>query len=111
MQYAKIAAIRGLLFFAAFLWLLPSIGRAGETRKLTCDAHQTIGEELGKLKPGDTLLVSGTCNENVVVREEIHRITVDGQGSATINSPDPAQETVVIRGRGIYGKRVYSHWR
>jgi len=45
--------------------------------------------------------VSGTCIENVVIDEEKERITVDGQGSATVNGPDPTFATVSVRGRAI----------
>ncbi len=72
-----------------------------KTRELTCSAKKTIGEEIRKLDPGDTLLVYGTCNENLLITEEFHNITLDGQGSATINGPDASLSTVVIRGTGI----------
>jgi parallel beta-helix repeat protein len=71
------------------------------TFTVDCDAAQTIQAALKDLIPGDTLLVSGTCNENVVVEEHVQNITLDGQGSATINSPDATKRTVDIRGRGI----------
>ena len=71
------------------------------TRPVNCDAGQTLQRAIDTSNPGDTLSVSGTCNENVVVREEIRRITLDGQGSVTINSPDPSNFTVEIRGTGI----------
>jgi parallel beta-helix repeat protein len=45
--------------------------------------------------------VNGTCNENVLVRDEVERITIDGQGTATINGPDATRATVQIRGRNI----------
>ena len=44
-----------------------------------CDAGSTIAGALNSLKPGDTLLVSGTCKEQVTVSAEIQRITLDGQ--------------------------------
>jgi parallel beta-helix repeat protein len=45
--------------------------------------------------------VSGICNENVLIREEVERITIDGQGTATINGPDTTRAAVQIRGRNI----------
>lgn len=97
----KISAIRGFVaMLIAFLWLLPSVANA-DPHKLTCGKEKTIGEALHELKPGDTPLVSGTCNENVVIPEEVHRITLDGQGTATINGPDPSASTVSVRGAGI----------
>lgn len=51
--------------------------------QLTCGG-QTISATLRTLQPGDTLFVSGTCNENVVIPEQIVNVTLDGQGTATI---------------------------
>jgi len=63
---------------------------------------QTIQGALGQgLVPGDRLLVSGTCNENVVIGEVFNSITIEGQGTATINGPDATQDTINIRGRRI----------
>ncbi len=102
---------------AACLWLSPVVGRAehdgrqgGErqdrddrasgTHTLTCGPEKTIGQAIKGLKPGDTLLVSGTCNENLDVGEEVHRITLDGQGSASING-DSSASAVSVTGTGI----------
>ncbi|MBI2987964.1 MAG: hypothetical protein HYY45_14465, partial [Deltaproteobacteria bacterium] len=71
------------------------------TFTVDCGLGQTISDKLKDLIPGDTLLVSGTCNENLVIREEVHRITLDGQGTATINGPDPSASTVSVQGAGI----------
>ena len=55
--------------------------------------------------PGSTILVSGTCNENILVRNEKQRITIDGAGAgagtqATINGAG-GSPTVNVRGKGI----------
>ncbi|MBI4527726.1 MAG: right-handed parallel beta-helix repeat-containing protein [Deltaproteobacteria bacterium] len=93
--------VNGLWMFALLVgWLLPSVGEA-TTFKLTCTAKKTIQSFIPKLKPGDTLLVTGTCNENVVIPEQVHNVTLDGQGTATINGPDTTRATVQIRGDGI----------
>lgn len=93
-----------LLGLGAAFGTFPSSGEA-ETRTLTCSPTATIGEALKTLKPGDTLQVSGTCNEHLVIPEYIQNITLDGQGSATINGPDARRNTVVVGGRGIALKR------
>ncbi|MBI2987513.1 MAG: right-handed parallel beta-helix repeat-containing protein, partial [Deltaproteobacteria bacterium] len=49
----------------------------------------------------DILLVSGTCNENIVIRDDVLRIPLDGQGTATISGPDATLDTIDVRGRGI----------
>lgn len=68
---------------------------------LTCDSENTLQKALRHLRPGDTILVSGTCNENVIIPAERHRITLDGQGTATINGPDAANATVEINGTSV----------
>ncbi len=90
-----------LVLAAVFVALSPSMGRAHANKHtLTCGPEKTIGHAIKTLKPGDSLLVSGTCNENVVLGQEVDRITLDGQGTATING-DPSAFTVTVRGRGI----------
>lgn len=86
---------------AAFLSLSTSVGRAeSDTHTLTCGPEKTIGQAIKTLKPGDTLLVSGTCNENLALGQEVARITLDGQGTATINR-DSSANAVMVTGRGI----------
>jgi parallel beta-helix repeat protein len=86
---------------AAFVSPGSSVGRADSgTHTLICGPERTIGQALKTLKPGDTLLVSGTCNENVVIGEEVHRITLDGQGMASINA-DSTANAVSVQGTGI----------
>ncbi len=51
--------------------------------------------------PGSTVSVSGACSENVLIRNEKQRITIDGGGTAIINAPSGASPAVNIRGKGI----------
>jgi len=92
-------AIGTLILVAAFLWILSSVGEAA-TVQVDCSSTR-LQAAIEKTKPGDTLLVSGTCKENLVIHEEVARITLDGQGKATINSPDEGKPTIEVRGRGI----------
>jgi Right handed beta helix region len=90
-----------LVLGATFISPSPTIVRAQSgTHSLTCGSARTIGQTLKILKPGDTLLVSGTCTENVEIGEEFQRITLDGQGAATING-DASAHAVTVRGKGI----------
>lgn len=89
-----------LLLTAALLWPVGSVAEA-TTLKINCNAKETIGKTLKRLKPGDTLVVSGTCHENVEIPAEVSRITLDGQKKATINAGDSGKDAVTIRGRGI----------
>lgn len=93
----RLAAIGSLVALSCVL-ALPA---AAQPHRLTCSSQKAIGEILEILKPGDTLLVEGVCNENVFILQEIERITLDGQGLATINGPDATEPTVVVFGRGI----------
>jgi parallel beta-helix repeat protein len=69
--------------------------------QLACGSQRTISEALRQLNPGDTLLVSGACNENVVIPEQVVNVILDGQGTATITAQDPTDPTVNARGNGI----------
>lgn len=90
----------GVLASIAALFSLISMADAA-TIRVTCSARTTLSSAIARLNPGDTLLVSGTCNENIVVGPEVSRIVLDGQGTATINGPDAGLNTIVIRGLGI----------
>lgn len=73
---------------------------------VNCDAGDTIqGALASDLIPGDVLLVSGICHENVnvassAVARDIPSITLDGQNAATIVGSTSAP-TVRIVARGI----------
>jgi parallel beta-helix repeat protein len=86
---------------AVLLWPgLTAAQAQSRTYTLTCGPDRTIGHAIKRLKPGDTLLVSGTCNENLSIGEELHRITLDGQGTAAINA-DSTANAVTVKGTGI----------
>ncbi len=83
-----------IVIFVALLWLLPSVGEAAD-RTIDCDAGATIGAVIRRLEWGDILLVSGTCNGNVDITGRSDGISLDGQGTATING------TVRIEAQGV----------
>lgn len=79
------------------------------TVSVDCDAGESINAAIGKVRAGDTILASGTCNEQVSFEAETVRITLDGQKKTTIRHPGkPAQSphTVYIRGKDIHIKGV-----
>ena len=115
---------RHLAVSLAFLWILSSTGiglvvssAREESKEESKDRSQNHGwtevdcnkERSGALQRaidrsrlGDTLLVLGTCNENVTVQSGKDLLTLNGGGNATINGPDAALNTVTVRGaRGI----------
>jgi hypothetical protein len=50
---------------------------------------------------GASILVSGTCSENVTIPIGKGGITLDGGGSAAILAADPALPAVLVRARDI----------
>ena len=82
MKHEMIITIRSIFLMFFCFWLLPSVAGA-ETRRHACGSHhgQTLQRAIDRLDAGDTLIVSGTCNENVLIRNEKQRITIDGAGA------------------------------
>jgi parallel beta-helix repeat protein len=100
MKWTNSILARKLIILAGLLWLPLPIAEAANV-KLTCSGKNSIGNAVKKLKPGDTLLVTGTCNENLVILEDTVRVVLDGQGNATIQGQDKTIPAVEVRGRGI----------
>ena len=82
------------------MFLLVSMAEAA-TKKMSCSSSRSLNAATASLKPGDSLLVSGFCKENVIIGAEVSRIVLDGQGTATINGADGGANRIVVRGRGI----------
>jgi parallel beta-helix repeat protein len=90
------------LFLFATLALFSMVATSGAASfQLICGQKRTISEALQRLRSGDTLLVSGACNENVQIPEQVVNITLDGQRTATITGPDASSSTILVRGDGI----------
>jgi len=70
------------------------------THTVECSAGEKIQDKVAVAKPGDTILVSGACSENVAIPSEVVRITIDGQGKTVIQAP-PKGDGFFIRGREI----------
>lgn len=68
---------------------------------VNCSAADSLQTAIDLAQPGFTLSVAGTCNENVLIRNEKQRIALDGGGTATISAPSPSNAAVNIRGKGI----------
>lgn len=71
------------------------------TVNVDCNAGAAIASILSTVKPGDVVLVQGTCRENVVIQSEVQRITLDGQEKTTISPPDAGRPAVQVLGREI----------
>ena len=71
------------------------------TINVDCGAGGKVQTAIDAAKPGDRIVVSGVCNENLRVLDEVARITLDGQGSATIHGPNSGANTILVAGRNI----------
>ena len=97
----KAVLLAGLCFAA-----LPA---SAATVSVDCDAGNTITAALVNVRPGDTVLASGTCNEQVSFNPELVRITLDGQKKTTIQHPGKgaaSPHTVFIKGNDIFIKGI-----
>jgi hypothetical protein len=87
-----------LLF--VFLWIVPALAHAN-TVKVNCSPTkgkpQTITAALAALpsKEPNTLLVLGTCNENVNITA-IDHLTITGDPTTVLNALDPNSATITI---------------
>src|SRR5262245_33494205 len=72
-------------------------------KKVKCDKGQTLTEALRKAKPGDTLQVTGTCQERVTITTD--RLTLDGGGSAVLDGGGggPTEFEGVVTIDGVQG--------
>jgi len=71
------------------------------TKYVNCDNGDTITGSLQFVRPGDTLIISGTCNENLFLTSltgQFNGLTLDGQGTATIFGPDSTLNVIEITG-------------
>lgn len=81
------------------LVLLPAAVSAQVT--VDCSSGGSLQTAINGAQPGAVILVLGVCNENIRINDEKARITLDGQGSATINGPNSASNTILVAGRNI----------
>jgi parallel beta-helix repeat protein len=109
------ALLLGLAALCAPLTAYPQVnGQSVENgRAVDCDNGGVIMEALEKLRPGDTLLISGTCRENVEIGDSFRHITLEGTGAEPgISAPDSTIDAlriygdqITIRGLTISGGR------
>ena len=73
-------------------------GTEGETHPVDCDSGDTIKAAMDQAQPGDTIEISGTCNENVVVDKDGITLTGEGQDSTIIDGSNGDAAGVIIKG-------------
>src|SRR4029453_6324793 len=84
---ALISGAAAMVFVAASPGGSPQPAGTGDAvsnmRVVNCDHGQNLAEALARAHPGDTIRVTGTCVEQVSIKTD--RITLDGQGAATLD--------------------------
>ena len=76
--------MRRVLYSMVIIMLVGMGSAVGATRQVNCDVPgQTITKALKTAQPGDTIQVTGTCEETVTITTD--RLTLDGGGSAVID--------------------------
>lgn len=95
--------ICALIVFGVSFWVLQSAGEAA-TISVDCAAAQTIQAAITTASSGDTISVTGTCNENINTTFKA-ALTLDGNTTAVIHGPDSANPTVAVRAAGTTIKR------
>jgi hypothetical protein len=78
-----------------------ALDHAKKTINVDCDGGDTITGALKFVDPGDTILINGTCNENLLINSptgQFNGVTLDGQGTATIAGPDPTLNVIELTG-------------
>lgn len=75
---------------------------------IDCDAGDNLAQAVLDASDGDTIQVSGTCNEAVFIPRTSTNLTIDGGGTATVAGPDasapptgPASFTFFVEGSGL----------
>ena len=95
-----------LIMIVAFVYLLPSVAQGQfrlpreRTRKARCDRGRSLQREIDRARITDTILVIGTCDENVTVPADKSDLTIDGEGTGKING-DSDSSTLNVRGTRI----------
>lgn len=65
------------------------------TRSVDCSS-ETVASVMSDAQPGDTIMITGTCAENVVVDRD--GITLDGSGSAVIDASTATAAAITVIG-------------
>ena len=93
--------IRHCTFAMAIAAFAPMVVYAA-TIPANCTGSGTpVQNAVNAAQPGDVVALSGNCVENVLVRNEKQRLTIDGGGSATVTAPPGGNPAFNLRGKGI----------
>lgn len=104
MEHRQVRRVRSSLVFsilAILLWV--SVAPAQTT--VNCNSGGSLQTAINAAFSFVTINITGTCSENIFIRDDKTGITLDGGGTATI-SGSSALPTFEIRGRGITVRRI-----
>lgn len=93
---ACLAAAAGTLFVAPGAW--------ATTVAVACPG-QSLQAAVSAAQGGDVINVTGTCTENISIRNDQSRLTIDGQGTAMVTGTGGSTATFNVKGKGILIKR------
>jgi parallel beta-helix repeat protein len=94
---ALIAAVMGLLG----VLVMGSLSPSGAQVVVDCNNGDVLQDAIDAAPTNETILVTGTCNENIRINLPKSRLTIDGQGTARIVAANDNLSTVSIFGTGI----------
>ena len=107
-MYSHLSAMVALAALGCLFSLRP-LGAQPVTRSVNCDAGDSMANALVSLRSGDTLVVSGTCNEGVTIPPDMVNVTFEGGGSAQVRAPGVAFQVlgreITIKGFDITAAR------
>lgn len=84
MSSGRFLSIRASLITALLTFSTSTLANAASAvKEVNCSAGKNITEVLSKAESGDTIQITGTCTERLAITTD--RLTLDGQGSATLN--------------------------
>ncbi len=110
MEKIRIGNICSLIALGAFLCFLPSLGLSQPCTATVVggSSYPSINAAVGAAVFGDTINVSGTCTEIVLILANRSGITLNGGGTATIicQSPIPSGVCATNGNVAILGKAI-----
>lgn len=71
------------------------------TVEVDCAIGQTISQALQSLSTSLTIVVKGTCNENVVVARDVVTLQADPVAGGTVNGPVSTLATITVAGQDV----------
>lgn len=96
MKYKEV--IRFSSFIVPMLLLSPLAQAASIS--VACPG-QSLQSAVNVAQPGDVIHVTGTCSENIFIKNDKAQFTLDGGNVTTINAPSATSAAMHIRGKGI----------